>query len=103
MVDFTDGTTAGVVTKEVAPNTGVKIIQVKVPETFVWATDSLIVDLGDYGASKITGFLAFIDSTEGSIVVAGTGTTSVSSGVLTIDSVGSSAVTKTGTFIIFAY
>jgi len=103
MVDFTDGTTSGVVTTDVTPNLGSKIIQVRVPSTFVWGTDSLIVDLGDYGASEISGFLAFEESTAGSIVIAATGTTSVASGVLTIDSTGSTGATKEGTFIIFAY
>jgi len=103
MVDFTDGTTTGVVTTDVTPNLGRKIIEVRVPITFVWATDSLIVDLADYGATKISGFLAFEESTAGSIVIAATGTTSVSGTILTIDSVGSTADTIGGTFIIFAY
>ena len=104
MVDFTDGTTSGVVTTDIIPSLGVKIIQVKVPSTFVWATDQIIVDLGDYGAEKISGFLAFEDyTTAGSVVIAATGTTSVSSGVLTFDSVGSTAQTVSGTLIIFAY
>ncbi len=104
MVDFTDGTTSGVVTTDIIPNQGVKIIQVKVPSTFVWGTDQIIVDLGDYGASKISGFLAFEDYTAaGSVVIAATGTTSVSSGVLTFDSTGSDGNTVSGTLIVFAY
>ena len=104
MSDFTDKSTTGVVTTDVIPNLGVKIIQVKVPSTFVWGTDSIIVDLADYGASKISGFLAFLDyTTAGSVVIAGTGTTSVSSGVLTFVSTGSSAQTVSGTLVVFAY
>lgn len=104
MVDFTDGTTSGVVTTDIIPNLGVKILQVKVPSTFVWGTDQIIIDLGDYGAENISGFLAFLDyTTAGSVVIAGTGTTSVASGVLTFDSTGSSAQTVSGTLIIFAY
>ncbi len=103
MADFTDGTTSGVVTKDVTPNLGIKIIQVRVPSTFVWATDSLIIDLSDYGAGSIAGFLAFEETTAGSITIAATGTTSVSGTTLTIDSTGSDANTTGGTFIIFAF
>ncbi len=102
MVDFTDGTTAGVKTIEIAPNAGLKVLQVRVPATFVWGTDELIVDLGDYGASRVAGVLAFEETTEGSVSVQATeGTTSVSSGVLTIDAGGSG--TNGGTFLIWAY
>ena len=102
MTDFTDGTTSGVVTKDIVPALGVKVLQVRVPDTFVWGTDSLIVDLGDYGASKVAGVLAFEETTEGSVSVQATeGTTSVASGVLTIASGGSG--TNGGTFLIWAY
>ena len=102
MTDFTDGTTSGVVTKDIVPGLGVKCLQVRVPDTFVWGTDSLIVDLGDYGASKVAGVLAFEETTEGSVSVQATeGTTSVASGVLTIVSGGSG--TNGGTFLIWAY
>jgi hypothetical protein len=106
---FTDGTTSGVVTKDVTPGLGVKIIQVRVPATFVWGTDLLVVDLKDYGASKCAGVLGFVETTEGSVTVpcgaAGTqlGTTAVASGVLTYTSVGAAANTKGGTLVIFAY
>lgn len=103
MVDFTDGSTSGVVTKDVVPGLGVKIIQGRVPATFVWGTDKYIVDLAEYGATKISGFLAFVETTAGSVTVAGTGTSAVSGTTLTLDSTGTSAATKGGTFIIFAY
>lgn len=103
-VTFTDGTTSGVVTKDMIPALGVKMLQVKVPSSFVWGTDELVIDLKNYGASKISGFLAFLNhTTEGSVVIAGTGTTSVSSGTLTLVSTGSSAQTVSGTFILFVY
>ena len=106
---FTDGTTAGVVTTEIAPNAGIKILSVRVPATFVWGTDLLVVDLGDYGAQYCAGVLGFVETTAGSITVpcgaAGTqlGTTAVASGVLTFTSVGAAANTKGGTLVIFAY
>lgn len=103
MVDFTDGTTSGVVTTEIVPNAGLKIIQVRVPATFVWGTDRLIVDLNEYGAKQIAGFLAFEETTAGSVTIAATGTSAVSGTTLTLDSTGSSANTVGGTFIIFAF
>ena len=106
---FTDGTTAGVKTTEIAPYAGIKILSVRVPDTFVWGTDLLVVDLGDYGASRCAGVLGFVETTEGSITVpcgaSGTqlGTTAVASGVLTFTSVGAEANTAGGTLVIFAY
>jgi len=100
---FTDGTTAGVVTKDVTPQLGVKCIQVRVPAAFVWGTDSIVVDLTRYGATRIAGFVAFEETTAGSITIAGTGTTSVTAGVLTYVSTGSGANTVGGTLIVFAY
>ena len=109
MVTFTDGVTSGVVTKDIIPALGVKMIQVRVPATYVQGTDSLVVDLGDYGASKVSGILGFVETTAGSVVVssgasgAQLGTTSVSSGILTYNSSGAASNTKGGTLIIFAF
>ncbi len=103
MVAFTDGTTAGVVTKDVVPQMGVKVLQVRVPSTFVWGTDSIVVDLSKYGCKNIAGFLAFEETTAGSVVVAATGTTSVTTGTLTYVSTGSSANTVGGTLVLFAF
>jgi hypothetical protein len=109
MADFTDGTTSGVVGKDVTPQLGVKIIQVRVPATFVWGTDNLIVDLTKYGARYCAGVLGFIETTAGSITVpcgaAGTqlGTTSVTTGTLTFASAGCAVNTCGGTLVIFAY
>ena len=103
MVDFTDGTTSGVETIEITPNAGIKVIQVRVPATFVWGTDSIIVDLGDYGASKCAAWLCFEETTAGSVVIAGTGTTTVASGVLTFVSTGSGVNTVGGTLLVWAY
>lgn len=108
MVAFTD-TTSGVVTKEIVPNSGVKIIQVRVPATFVWGTDTLAVDLTKFGAYYCAGVLGFVETTVGSVTVpcgaAGTqlGTTAVSSGTLTYTSTGAAANTAAGTLVIFAY
>ena len=109
VVAFVDGTTAGVVTKEIAPNAGIKIIVTRVPSTFVWGTDTLAIDLSDYGAYSVSGVLGFVETTAGSITVpCGTagvqsGTSSVTAGVLTYDSSGCAANTDGGTLVIFAF
>ena len=101
MTDFTDGTTSGVVTRDMT-NLNFKMLQVRVPATFVWGTDSLIIDLGDYGATKLAGVLAFEETTEGSVTVqAAEGTTTVASGVATIVTGGSG--TNGATILIWAY
>ena len=101
MVDFTDGTTSGVVVKDMT-NLNFKMLQVRVPATFVWGADSLIVDLKDYGANELAGVLAFEETTAGSVTVQATeGTTSVASGVATIVTGGSG--TNGGTILIFAF
>lgn len=107
-VTFTDGTTTGVVTRDLT-NLNFKVLQVRVPITFVWGTDVLVVDLKKYGANYCAGVLGFVETTAGSITVpcgaAGTqlGTTAVSSGTLTYTSVGAAANTAGGTLVIFAY
>jgi hypothetical protein len=111
VVTFTDGTTSGVVAIDVTPQLSKKIIQVRVPATFVWGTDAIAVDLMKYGASKISGFLAFEETTAGSITVQATGTTAVvttltawpATSVLTYTSTGSAVNTCGGTLIVFAY
>jgi hypothetical protein len=103
MAVFTDGTTSGVVTKEVAPNAGVKFIKVFVPATFAWGTDSIVVDLTKYGMRNVSAFWAQEETTAGSILVAGTGTTSVTTGTLTFVSTGSSANTCGGSLFVIGY
>ena len=102
MVTFTDGTTTGVVTTDVVPGLGLKIIQVRVPATFTWSEDLMVVDLADYGARDIAGILAFVETTAGSIVAAGTVTTSVTGTTLTVTA-SAPATDAGGIFIIFAY
>jgi hypothetical protein len=100
-VTFTDGTTSGVVTKEVAPNSGVKIIKTHLPATFVWGTDILSIDLKKYGGMNLIGFLCFEQTTAGSVVIAATGTTAVTAGVLALTTTGSGANTVVGDIILF--
>lgn len=102
MTAYTDRSTTGVVTYEVTPNAGVKVIQTRVPAAFIWGTDTIVVDLSNYGATKVAGVIAFEETTAGSVTVAATaGTTAVSGTTLTYTSAGSG--TNGGTIIIYAY
>lgn len=103
MATFTDGTTTEVVSKSVVPGLGVSKIQVRVPATFVWGTDSIVIDLAKFGAKFISGWRAYEETTAGSVVIGATGTCSVSAGVLTFVSTGSGANTCGGTLEIDAY
>jgi len=86
---------------EVAPNLGVKIIQVITAAT-VDDGDTLTVDLSTYGCTNIHGILGFIETTAGSVVVQEQPTTAVSSSTLTI-TVGGITDDKVRAYYIFAY
>jgi hypothetical protein len=80
---------------EVTPNAGVKVLSVKFPDTVIGGTDTVQVDLNDYGCTKLDGILLFDQTTTGSVVVLEAATTVVSSGVLVIDLGGSDTGVKT--------
>ena len=87
---------------EIAPNLGVKVLVVETPATFIGGTDSVTVDLGDYGCSKCYAIFATYQSTAGTVLAAATASISAtSSGVITI---GTSA-SGTGIYgiVIYAY
>jgi len=86
---------------EIAPNAGVKMLQVTTPAT-ADASDTVSVDLTQYGCTNIHGIIGFTESTTGSVVVTEAPTTAVSSGTLTI-TIGGSTDNKARTFIIWAY
>ncbi len=94
---------------EILPNAGVKMIQAYFPDTLgaaaggpIGGTDTVTVDLNDFGCTLIHGILLFDETTTGSIVVTQAPTsTAVASGVLTIDLAGSDTGAKTA--IIWAY
>lgn len=94
--------TSGVVVKSMAPNSGLAMIAVTVPTTFVWGTDTIAIDLAKHGGSKLIGWFGFVESTAGSIVIPATGTTAVSTTTATITPTASGTPTKGGT-IIFVY
>jgi len=87
---------------EIAPNAGIKVILVETPATFVGGTDTVTVDLGDYGCTKVHAIFASSQTTTGTVVVAATATvSSTSSGVVTIET--SAAGTNIYGIVIYAY
>ncbi len=94
---------------EIAPIAGVKVIQAYFPDTLgaaeggpIGGTDTVAVDLGDFGCTNIHALLLFDETTTGEVIVQKTPTsTAVSSGVLTIDLPSGDTGAKTA--IIWAY
>lgn len=84
----------GIVT-EVAPNLGIKILSVTFPATAIGGTDTVQVDLNDYGCTELHGIEVYDETTAGSVVVAATPTTVVTNGVLVITLGGSATCVKT--------
>ena len=80
---------------EVAPNLGMKILSVSFPVTAIGGTDTVQVDLNDYGCTTLHGIEVYDETTAGSVVVAATPTTVVTSGVLVITLGGSATCGKT--------
>jgi len=87
---------------EIAPNLGVKMIQLVTAAT-VDTADTITVDLSDYGCTNIHGILGFAENAAGSIVVQEQPTTAVSSSTLTITVGGSTNSDTVRTYIIYAY
>lgn len=83
------------------PALGATVIQVVTAATVVGGTDTLTVDLTDFGCTNIHGILGFDETTTGSVVVNQQPTTAVSGGTLTITTTGSETCVKT--FYVFAY
>ncbi len=80
---------------EAVPNLGVKIISVAFPDTVIGGTDTVQVDLNDFGCTKLNGILMFDETTTGSVVVLEAATTVVTAGVLVITLGGSDTGAKT--------
>jgi len=89
-------------TTEVAPNLGVKVLQLVTAAT-VDTADTITVDLSKYGCTNIHGILGFAENTAGSIVATEAPTTAVSSSTLTITVGGSTNSDTVRTYIIYAY
>ena len=86
---------------EILPNAGVKMIQCVFADTVIGGTDTVSVDLGDFGCTKLHGIVVFDETTTGSVVVTQAPTTVVTSGVVVITLGGSDTGAKTA--ILWAY
>ena len=86
---------------EILPNAGVKMIQCVFPSTVIGGADTVSVDLGDFGCTKLHGILNFDETTTGSIVVTEAPTTVVTNGTVVITFGGTDTGVKT--VILFAY
>jgi len=84
----------GTVTQE-APNAGVKVLMWELADTVIGGTDTVQIDLNDYGATKLLSIDVYDQTTTGSVVVSEAPTTVVSSGVLVVTLGGSNTGAKT--------
>lgn len=96
---ISEGST-GWLAKTVAPNSEVVEIVVYTANT-VDDTDTIAIDLADYGASTFLAILGNEHTTDGSVVVTAAPTTAVSSTTLTI-TVGGSNDNNPRVFVIWA-
>jgi len=88
--------------KEIAPNAGVKVLMLETPDTFIGGTDTIAIDLNDYGCTKVSAIFASYQSTTGEVTADATiATTSNTAGVLVLTP--SSAGTGVYGIVIYAY
>jgi len=80
---------------QVAPNAGVKVLMWELADTVIGGTDTVQIDLGDYGASKLLAIDVYDQTTTGSVVVSVAPTTVVTNGVLVVTLGGSDTGAKT--------
>ncbi len=89
-------------TIEVLPAIGMKVLLIETPAAFIGGTDTITIDLGLYGCSKVKAIFASSATTTGTVVVAATaGVTGISSGVATIET--SATGTNIYGIVIYAY
>jgi len=87
---------------EVAPNAGVKVLLVTTPAAFVGGTDTIAVDLGDYGCSKVYAVSGSSQTTTGEVLAdAAIAVDSNTSGVIVLST--SAAGTNVYGIVIHAY
>ncbi len=84
----------GTVTQE-APNAGVKVLMWELADTVIGGTDTVQIDLNDYGATKLLTIDVYDQTTTGSVVVSEAPTTVVTDGVLVVTLGGSDTGAKT--------
>ena len=84
----------GTVTQE-SPNAGVKVLMWELADTVIGGTDTVQIDLNDYGATQLLTIDVYDQTTTGSVVVSQAPTTVVTSGVLVVTLGGSDTGAKT--------
>ena len=84
---------------EVAPSLGVKMLKVSFPATTIGGTDTVQVDLNDYGCTQLHAIDVYDETTAGSVVVSAAPTTVVTSGILVITLGGSATSVKTAILV----
>jgi len=84
----------GTVTQE-SPNAGVKVLMWELADTVKGGSDTVQIDLNDYGATKLLSIDVYDQTTTGSVVVSQAPSTVVSSGVLVVTLGGSDTGAKT--------
>ena len=88
--------------KEISPALGVKMILLETPATFIGGTDSVALDLGDYGASKVSAVFASSQTTTGDVLADATvSVDSNTSGVIVMST--SAAGTNVYGIVLFVY
>lgn len=84
----------------IAPNAGMVMIQVVTPAT-ADTSDTILITLASYGIKTLWGIYGAVHTTANSVIVAEAPTTSVSAGVLTITTGGSSQTDKIRSYLIW--
>lgn len=88
--------------KEIAPNLGVKVLMLETPVAFIGGTDTIAVDLGDYGCTKVHAAFASYQSTTGDVTADATmSVDSNTAGVIVMST--SAAGTGIYGIVIYAY
>jgi len=80
---------------EVAPNSGVKVLMWELADTVIGGTDTVQIDLGDFGAKTLLAIDVYDQTTTGSVVVSEAPTTVVTAGILVVTLGGSDTGAKT--------
>ena len=80
---------------EVAPNLGVKVLMLELPDTVIGGTDTVQIDLNDFGCKTLLAIDVYDQTTTGSVVVSVAPTTVVTAGVLVITLGGADTGAKT--------
>jgi len=87
---------------EISPNAGIKVLELKTPVAFIGGTDTIAVDLGDYGCTKVSAAFASYQSTTGEVTADATmSVDSNTSGVIVMST--SAAGTGVYGIVIYAY